>query len=145
MDNHRNNRFCTQVKRSSLSFGYVFWCSQGNFTALLLASENGHANVVQLLLSSGSDVNALAEVSSLTEQQQNGSAMFLSFSVLKQRFVLDSYPHCVHRWVIWVDDPIWVDVEILVQVVCKCSVLKCGRDIDLQIETSWFQKKVHYL
>jgi ankyrin repeat protein len=44
--------------------------SQGGYTALIMASECGHLNVVKLLISKGADVNAINEVESFFSHSQ---------------------------------------------------------------------------
>lgn len=60
------------------------------------------------------------------EQQHNGSAVHLPFSALKQSFVLNCRPHCLHVIMIQLEHKVWVDVEMLVlQLVHKlCSAGK---------------------
>lgn len=49
-------------------FLYVWCCLQDNWTALHVASQNGHEEIVRLLVSSGSDVTALTSVGVLGDE-----------------------------------------------------------------------------
>lgn len=124
------------------SFGCAHWCWQRNVSALFLASENGHDKVVELLLSAGSDVNLLVEVSSLTGQYHNSGTVHLSFSIFEQPVVLG-----FHSQLLAQDGglrrcyQIWVYLEILYtqEVHLHWSALKYGRVIVWETQRCCYQ------
>lgn len=64
-------RFCSEFWYSYGLMWLCVWCLQDESSALHLASSHGHEKLVELLVSSGSNVNASTNVRVLKEQWAN--------------------------------------------------------------------------
>ncbi len=70
---------------------HLLYPLQRGFTALHLASQNGHRNVVTILLESGSDIHAVNEVCALHITTFNCTP---TSSVLKKNPIKGTFPFC---------------------------------------------------
>lgn len=79
-------------------FGIAFCFWQYKWTALHVASLHGNEEVVELLISSGSDLNAQNIVGALTVFENNSSYSALNFVLLsfEEGFVFDCHWLMLH-------------------------------------------------